>query len=88
MYTIEEAKLSRHNPTYHIPTAAARDCGREGIIRALEQKNQRQEGEMVGCWQFVLPGRRSSRPFLADRNPLPPLSLLNQRPSANRKTIR
>ncbi len=43
MYTIEEAKLSRHNPTYHIPTAAARDCGREGIIRALEQKNQRQE---------------------------------------------
>jgi hypothetical protein len=43
MYTIEEATLSRHNPTYHIPTAAARDCDREGIIRALEQENQHQE---------------------------------------------
>ena len=43
MYTIEEAKLSRHNPTYHVPTAAARDCDREGIIRALEQENQSQE---------------------------------------------
>jgi hypothetical protein len=43
MYTLEEARLSRHNPTYHIPTAAARDCDREGIIRALEQENQHQE---------------------------------------------
>ncbi len=43
MYTIEEARLSRHNPTYHIPTAAARDCDREGIIRALEHENQSQE---------------------------------------------
>jgi hypothetical protein len=43
MYTLEEAKLSRYNPTYHIATAAARDCDRECIIRALEKEDQRQE---------------------------------------------
>jgi hypothetical protein len=40
MYTLAEAKLSRHNPTYHIPTGVMRDCDREGVIRALEQEDQ------------------------------------------------
>ena len=43
MYTVEEAQLSRHNPTYHIPTGVVRDCDREGIIRALEQQDQQKD---------------------------------------------
>lgn len=36
MYTIEDAKFSRPNPTYHIPEGATREYDREDIIRALE----------------------------------------------------
>ena len=40
MYTIEDAKLSRPNPTYHIPEGATREYDREDIIRALESDAQ------------------------------------------------
>jgi hypothetical protein len=40
MYTIEEARLSRPNPTYHIPKGAMREFAREDIIRALENNAQ------------------------------------------------
>jgi hypothetical protein len=40
MYTIEDAKLSRLNPTYNIPEGAAREHDREAIIRALESDAQ------------------------------------------------
>jgi hypothetical protein len=36
MYTIEEARLSRPNVTYHIPEGATRELDREDINRALE----------------------------------------------------
>jgi len=38
MYTIDEYRTS--SPTYDIPHGAARECGRENIIRALEIEDQ------------------------------------------------
>ena len=40
MYTIEEARLSRPNPTYHIPEGATHEFDREDIIRGLESDVQ------------------------------------------------
>ena len=40
MYTIDEARLSRPNPTYHIAEGTTREFDREDIIRALESDAQ------------------------------------------------
>lgn len=40
MYTIEDVKLSRPNPTYQISEGTTREYDREDIIRALESETQ------------------------------------------------
>jgi hypothetical protein len=56
MYTIEEARLSRRNPTYHLPERATREFDREDIIRALESEAQAAHQHNVTVFRRVLSG--------------------------------
>jgi hypothetical protein len=56
MYTIEEAKLSRPNPTYHISEGATREFDREDIIRALESEAQAEHEHNVTVFRRILSG--------------------------------
>ncbi len=54
MYTIEEARLSRPNPTYHIAEGATREFDREDIIRALESDAQAAHEHNVTVFRTVV----------------------------------
>ena len=56
MYTIEEAKLSRPNPTYHISEGATREFDREDIIRVLESEAQAEHEHNVTVFRRIVSG--------------------------------
>jgi hypothetical protein len=56
MYTIEDAKLSRPNPTYHIPEGATREYDREDIIRALESDAEAAREHNVAVFRRFVSG--------------------------------
>ena len=56
MYTIEEAKMSRPNPTYHISEGATREFDREDIIRVLESEAQAEHEYNVSVFRRIVSG--------------------------------
>lgn len=54
MYTIEDVKLSRPNPTYHIPEGATREYDREDIIRALESETQAAQEQDMNMFRRIV----------------------------------
>ena len=54
MYTLEEARLSRPNATYHISEGATREFDREDIIRALESDTKAAHAHRAKIFQSAL----------------------------------